>query len=294
MPRSDAETHAVVHLDGRFVEPDSAMISLFDRGYLLGEGVFATMRGYDGAVFRPHTHLGELERGAVRFGFGLPSLDVLADKADELAGRTAVANAYVRVTATAGVEGGPATVSICARPMRDIPTREDYATGVTMVTVTPRRIPPACFDGTLKTTSYAAQVLARREAREQGKGEGLQLTLEGDAACGTMSNVFLVQGDTLRTPSLDSGCRDGVTRRVVLEMASQLGWRVVEERIPHRDLMRADGVFVTSTRVECLPIRELDGVTLGGRAVEVTERLRAKLGEIVRREASARSRPHGT
>src|SRR5262249_27500027 len=153
----------VIHVGGRFVAPEEAVVPLLDPGYLLGEGVFATMRGYDGECFRPEAHLSEIERGAQMFGIRMPSsTPSILEIVDEAAKRTGVGTAYVRVTLSRGVKEDRGTLSIIARPM-DVPSREAYAEGVATVTVTPRRVPPACIDGTLKTTSYAVQVLARHE-----------------------------------------------------------------------------------------------------------------------------------
>lgn len=189
-----------------------------DRGYLLGEGVFATLRGYDGVCFRSERHLKVLARGAAMFGLTLPlGLGRLAAIADEAASRTRARDAYVRVTLTRGAEGSPPALSVLSRPL-EVPSAEGYARGVEATVVVARRIPPACIDGTVKTTSYAPQVLAKREAASRGigEGEGIVLAIDGSLACGTMANLFVVDGDTLRTPALASGCRAGITREAVL------------------------------------------------------------------------------
>lgn len=238
----------VVHLNGRFVDEAEATVSLLDRSYLLGEGAFATMRGYAGRCFRSGTHLANLARAAALFDVTLP--DGLADVADEAARRTGAEDAYVRVTASS------TAVSVIARPM-DVPPADAYARGVDVVTVPLRRIPPACFDGTMKTTSYAPSTLARRAA---GRAfEGLQLAIDGSVACATMANVFAVVGRELLTPGLASGCRTGVTRGVVLELAPSVGLLPREVVLAPETLLEADEVFLTSTRLECLGVASIDG-----------------------------------
>jgi branched-chain amino acid aminotransferase len=108
-------------------------------------------------------------------------------------------------------------------------------------------------------------VLARREARSRGigAGEGIMLAVDGSLACGTMANLFLVKGDQLLTPSLASGCRAGVTREVVLELAQRVGLTPREETLPVEALWDADEAFFTSSRVECLPIAAVDGRGIG-------------------------------
>ena len=277
----------MIHAGGRFVAEDEAVVSLLDRGYLHGDGVFATMRGYAGVCFRSEVHLEALERSAARFDLALPlPRGRLRALADEAAVRTGASDAYVRVTLTRGATDGAATLSILARPM-DVPSEEDYAHGVSSVIVAPRRIPPACLDGTIKTTSYAVQILARREAASRGASEGIQLALDGTLACGTMSNLFVVTGDDLLTPPLETGCRAGVIRGALLELAPRLGLAPIERSLDRRALAECDEAFFASTRVECLPIAEVDGVRVGRRetpSFSRTHGLREALRDLVRDE----------
>lgn len=285
----------VVFLRDRFVtkdDPDFARVSLFDRGYLLGEGVFATMRAYAGACFRAERHLRSLADGAAAFGMRLPmSVARLGEIADEAARLTGEADAYVRVTLTHG-DGteGPVT-SVVARAS-EVPSDEDYAGGVPVCMVAPRRIPPECLDQTFKTTSYAPAVLARREAVTRGVFEGLQLAIDGSLACATMANIFLVEGNVLRTPSLASGCRAGITREAILTVAAAHGIDAREEKIELARLFSADEVFLTSTRIECLPVASVDGRPVGHRPISsasCTGVLRGELRRLIEDDTRART-----
>lgn len=266
----------VVHLGGRFVAPDEAKVDLFDRGWLLGDGVFATMRGYDGACFRPEAHLAAFARGAAALGIALPAdLTAVAEIADEAARRTGAEDAYVRVTLTRGA------FAVIARPL-EVPDARAYERGIDTMIVTPRRIPPCCVDPSFKTTSYAPQIVAWRELEARELREGVQLAVDGTVACGTTSNVFVAEAGALRTPPTSTGCRPGVTRAAVIEIAERLGISVREEPITIAELEAADEAFFTSTRIECLPIA-------GGRsAFPLTTRLRAALRELVLAETRAR------
>lgn len=261
----------VVFLGERFVDEEDAHVSLFDRGYLVGEGAFATMRAYRGRCFRAERHLAQLARAAEAFGLRVPA-EALA-RANEAAARASVEDARVRVTVS------DTAFSIVAEPLV-APSEGDYAGGVAVVTVEARRVPPACFDGAMKSLSYAPSMLAQREARARGAAEGAQLTLDGALACGAVSNLFVVRGDELATPSLDSGCRPGVTREAILELAPHVGLRPVERRVaPDEDI---DEAFLTSSRIEVLPIATLDGRRLGGAAR--AHALRVAFRELVARE----------
>ena len=287
--------YSAVYFDGRFVplhgegaDGGWPRVPVTDPGYLLGEGVFATMHGYDGVCFRAERHLKTLVRGAALFGMTLPTgIDRLIAIADEAASRTRVRDAYVRVTLTRSSDDAHPVLSVLSRPL-DVPTADDYVRGVASTIVTARRIPPACLDGTIKMTSYAPQVLARREAasRGVGPGEGIVLAVDGSLACGTMANLFLVKGDALLTPSLASGCRAGVTREVVLEVAARAGLTAREEILDPAALFDADEAFFTSSRVECLPIATVDGRAIGRADHSRASALRSALRSVVTDETT--------
>jgi branched-chain amino acid aminotransferase len=285
---------SAVYFNGRFVPlpADEARVSVMDPGYLLGEGVFATMHGYDGICFRAERHLAHLARGAEAFGIPMPAgIDRLVAIADEAASRTRVRDAYVRVTLTRSLDEAQPVLTVLSRPL-DMPEVVDYLRGVDATIVSMRRIPPECLDPTMKSTSYAPQVLARREVASRGVAEGIMLAIDGSLACGTMGNLFLVSGTELLTPSLASGCRAGITREAVIEVAKGLGMTVREERIERDALFEADEAFFTSSRVECLPIASVDGRAIGRASESTTERhphtttLRAALRALVRDEAA--------
>lgn len=293
-----ASPFSAVFFQGRFRPVEQARVPVIDPGYLLGEGVFATLRGYEGVCFRAERHLLVLSRGAAMFGLTVPMhLGRLLEVVDEAAARTRSPDAYVRVTITRSADGKEPVLSVLSRPLTT-PSRDDYAIGVAATVVKARRTPPECVDGTVKMTSYAPQVLASREAASRGigEGEGIMLALDGMLACGTMANLFLVSGDTLLTPPLASGCRGGVTREAVLEVAASVGLEAREEALAPARLFEVDEAFFTSSRVECLPIRAVDGRAVGRARSSSgphprTRALRARLRALVATETEdARTR----
>ncbi|HEY8077560.1 MAG TPA: aminotransferase class IV [Labilithrix sp.] len=258
----------VLWYDGAFVphgDHGQPRVPIVDPGYLLGDGVFATMRGYRGVCFRAAVHLADLARGAELFGIELPP-HPLAALANEAAARTGAGDANVRITLTRG-----SRLSILARPM-DVPAPDDYVRGASATIITRRA---ACIEPRVKTTSYAPALLARREAAPR---EAIQLGASGELACGAMANLFVVVRDALLTPHLASGCRDGVTRRAVLELAPRVGLAPREERLEPSILAEADEAFLTSTRIECLPLARVGDTTLrrGDRAGALRDLLRAE------------------
>ncbi|CAN5886449.1 aminotransferase class IV [soil metagenome] len=286
-----AAPFSAVFFEDRFVaasDPSAARVSVTDRGYLLGEGVFATLRGYDGTCFRSQRHLALLERGAQAFGMSLPmSIERIADVADEAAAFTGASDAYVRVTVARGGDDGRPVLSVLARGF-DVPSDDDYESGIPVTVVSARRIPPACMDPAIKSTSYAPSVLARREAGLRGARDGIQLAVDGSLACGTMANVFLVHSGVLYTPPLESGCRPGITREAVFEVAARERIEVREQRIDPAALAEVEEVFFTSTRVECLPIASVDGRVVGRSRYPLTTALRSALRRLILEEITAR------
>lgn len=264
----------VLWYGGGFVaDPGAARVPLDDPGYLLGDGVFATMRGYEGRCLRAAVHLADLARAAGIFGIGVPAAPgELEALVHEAAARTGARDAYVRVTLTRGER-----LSILGRAFA-VPAEDDYARGIATAVVGLRRIPASCMDPTVKATGYAASVLARREATARGVSEGVQLAVDGSLACGTMANLFVVLGGELLTPApAETGCRNGVTRRAVIELARARGMTVREARLDPSVLARCDEAFFTSTRVECLPISAVDGAKVGRGAFPIATALRAAL-----------------
>lgn len=273
----------ILWAEGDFRAPDTVRVPWNDRGLLLGHGVFATMRGYRGTCFRAREHVETLAQGARFLGIAVPrSVDEIVAIADEAARRSGSDDAYVRVTLTAGPVDGPATLLVQASDFDDVPSEETYARGVTTAILEARRSGPTCIDPKIKTTSYAAEVVARREARTRGIFEGLQRSVvDGSLACATMSNLFVVKDGAVRTPALTSGCRNGLTRRTLMGLARDAGLAVDEGTITEADLFEADEVFLASTRVEALPVGDV-----GGRSIPIGP-VAPKLRHALRRLAGA-------
>jgi branched-chain amino acid aminotransferase len=253
----------VVWLDGAFVTPKDARVSLFDRGYLFGDSVFATMRAYHGRLFRAERHFEQLRAAAHALGIAFAD-DVRAHVDEAVARLGPRADAIVRVTASRGPGPLGMTLRDCDEPTLSIVVRalspypaESYAEGIPTTIVGPRRIPPACLDPSWKTGNLLPQVLARRELEQNGMIEGIQLGIDGAVASGTIANLFLVRGGELVTPDVSSGARPGVTRAAILEQAATCGLSPVERRVEPSELDGAEEAFFTSTVMECLPIRSI-------------------------------------
>jgi branched-chain amino acid aminotransferase len=276
----------VIHLDGRFLSSRSeARVSMFDRGYLLGDSVFETIRAYRGRAFLLDRHLARLEHSAAVLGLNagglLASIPAIVAEALE---RSELSDAVLRVSISRGE--GPRGIgadgydhpvlAVTVQAFQPYPA-EGYQRGIATRQLSARRIPPECFDPSIKSALYLPAILARRELSTSGLIEGIQRTVDGQLASGLVSNLFLVRGGALITPSLASGCLPGITRQLVLELAKALALPAQERRIEPEELLHADEAFFTNTLMECLPIGEVDGRTLPAAPGAITRRVHQAL-----------------
>lgn len=273
-----------VYLNDKFVPQEEAVVSVFDHGFLYGDGVYETLRAYRGRVFQLAEHLARLERSASRIQLRLPvSLERLAGLVRESLSRNQLSDAYLRITVSRGAgEIGldPAlckspTLVIIAKPFQPYP-ESIYTEGVSVIVARTRRNLPEALPPQVKSLNFLNNILAKMEATAAGAHEALMLNHRDELTEGTTSNVFAVQGGRLRTPSVECGLLEGITRGLVLQSASELGIPAEETRLTVADLMQAEECFLTNTTQEVLPVTRVDGRMIGdGRPGGVTRRLHA-------------------
>ncbi len=245
---------AAAWVDGVLVDPDRAMVSAFDHGLTVGDGVFETLRVTRGVPFALRRHLDRLEHSASVLALDLPQRGVIEGAVDEVVAASGLAEARLRVTVT----GGPAplgsgrgvagpTVVVAVAALEPFPA-----------TATVAVVPWPCNERSAvagaKTTSYAENVVALAHARRLGADEAIFANTRGELCEGTGSNVVIATGGGLVTPPLSSGCLAGVTRALVLACAD-----VGEEALPVGALAEADEAFLTSTTRDIQPIATVDG-----------------------------------
>lgn len=273
-----------VYLNDKFVPQEEAVVSVFDHGFLYGDGVYETLRAYRGRVFQLAEHLARLERSASRIQLHLPvSLERLTDLVRESLSRNQLQEAYLRITVSRGAgEIGldPAlckspTLVILAKPFQPYP-ESLYADGVSVIVAKTRRNLPEALPPQVKSLNFLNNILAKMEAKAAGAHEALMLNHQGELTEGTTSNLFVVQRGRVRTPAVECGILNGITRGLVLQLASELGIPSEETRLTVDDLLRADECFLTNTTQEVLPVTRVNGTMIGnGRPGEITRRLHA-------------------
>ncbi len=271
-----------IYLNDKFVPKEDAVVSVFDHGFLYGDGVYETLRAYRGRIFMLAEHLARLERSASLIQLPLPiGLDSLADLLRESLDRNQLREAYLRVTISRGAGEIGLDPALCKRPTLVVITlpfqpypESFYTQGVAVIVAKTRRNAPEALPPQAKSLNFLNNVLAKLEAIEAGAHDALMLNQQDEVTEGTTSNVFVVQGARLRTPAVECGILDGITRSLVLRLARELGIPTEETRLTVDDLIRADECFLTNTTQEILPVTRVDGGAIGGgRPGPLTRRL---------------------
>ena len=274
----------ILWLDGRLVPASEARISPFDHGLLVGDGVFETLRVYDGVPFAWTRHHRRLARSAAGLGLAAPDSDGLRAAVDAVLEANRVRDGRVRLTLTGGPsplgsERGdePPTVMVVAAPARTWPPSVD------VVVVPWTRNENGAVAG-LKTISYAENVRALAYAHERDAGEAVFLNTGGLLCEATGSNIFVVQDGVVRTPPADAGCLLGVTRALVLELCRRHGLGIEEVALAPAALRDADEAFLTSSTREVHPIGRVDGRPLPATPGPGTEKIARLFADLVTRD----------
>ena len=262
---------ATVNVNGRITDEREAVVSVFDHGFLYGEGVYETLRTYNRRPFLFDRHMRRLRRSAEMISLPVPFSDAnLAGQISATLSAAALAGeAYVRVLLTRGV--GELTYDPLATPTPSLviivkpqldPPPDAYVRGVRVVIVDILRNHPGSVNPMIKSNNLMNSALAMQEALRQGAFEGIMRNYRGELSECTTANLFIVRGGAVRTPPLEAGILPGITRDVVCEIARRSGIDAREETLGDDDLLNADEAFLTSTTRELVPI-----VKVGDRAI---------------------------
>lgn len=257
----------VYHVDGDLVPAPEATVSVEDRGFLYGDAAFETLRAYGGSVFAWDAHRERLENTCASLGMADAVPGDLRKRVRETLAANDFEDAYLRVSVTRGVQPGKltprpdvdSTVIVIAKPLPrgGLEGESVWDGSATVETVNTRRVDSAAIPAGAKTHNYLNGILARLEL-DRATDEALLLDADGAVAEGATSNLFFVDDGTLKTPSAEGDLLPGVTRSVVLEVASDESFPVEEGRYDADTVRRADEVFLTNTTWEVRPVEKLD------------------------------------
>ena len=259
-----------VFLNERLVEAGEAVVSVHDAGLLHGVGLFETVRCYGGRCFRLDDHIERLFGSAQVLGMPIEqSRSDLAGWVEALIEANGIGEGRVRITLTRGdmrkaMEEGrfESTLFVTAGAMEAYGA-EVYQRGMTVVVSSYRQNlgDPLVSH---KTTNYFSRLLGLQEAQQKQAGEALWFTLDGKLAGGSISNVFVVRGERLLTPPLETPVLAGVTRQVVLELAEELGIETEQPALTWEDVKEASEVFLTNSIMELMPVCRVERRSIGG------------------------------
>ena len=278
-----------IYLNGRIIREDEATLSINDRGFLLGDGVFETIRAYNGKPFLLNAHI-------KRLFIGLGRLSIkIKEKEDDISGiirrlieLNGLKDAYIRITVSRGLCQRGIGTKDCSEPtvcinVKSFSPPDDtlYTEGVSVCFVKRKnlRLPE---DSSIKHLSFLNYVLARLEVEEKGTFEGIMLNSAGHITECTTSNIFFVKENRIFTPSINTGILAGITRQVVIDLIRESNYELIEGEFFKNELFEAQEVFITNSLIELMPVSRVDDKELSSHSV--TSRLLRLYRELISTE----------
>lgn len=260
-----------IYIDGKYYNERNAKISVFDHGLLYGDGVFEGIRAYNGRVFKLQEHINRLYCSAKAIMLTIPlTPEQMRQAVLETCRKNRIKDGYVRLVVTRGVGNLGLDPNKCKRPTVIIIADkiqlyppEYYEKGLEIITVPTVRNLHSALNPAIKSLNYLNNILAKIEANIGGYIEAVMLNAEGFVAECTGDNIFIVKNGELLTPPLSAGALYGITRRVVMDLASQSGIPVRETNLTRYDLFNADECFLTGTAAEIMPVVKIDARSIG-------------------------------
>ncbi len=270
---SPTTTGPIVWLNGTIKPLAEATTPAADHAHLYGDGLFEGIRFYDRRIFKLDEHLSRLYDGVNMLDIrGMMPVEELREIILNVCPQADLTDGYVRLNVSRGTGLGldpwkinqTPNVMVMVNFLR-LYNEQQYQEGLKVITCSTRVFPAQCLDPQIKTIGrYVANIQAKLEANRQGAGEGLMLNTEGHVAEATGDNIFVIHGNKVSTPTTACGILNGITRRVVMDIAANLGHDVVEERTTMFDVVSADEVFLTGTAAEIIGMISLDSRPIGG------------------------------
>ncbi len=269
--KAAASPEILIYLDGKFVPKSQAMVSVFDHGFLYGDGCFEGIRAYNGRVFRLEQHLKRFYDSARAILLTIPlSMKEMEQVVVETVRVNKFKDCYIRLV----VSRGPGDLGLapwkCSKPtvlcIADkiaLYPEELYRNGLSICTVPTRRNTPEAINPNIKSLNYLNNILAKIEAKNAGCEEALMMNQQGYVAECTGDNLFIIRNGVLITPPASAGALDGITKQAVLEVAGKLKIKTAETNLTRFDVFNAEECFLTGTAAEIIPVVGVDARQIG-------------------------------
>jgi branched-chain amino acid aminotransferase len=284
----------LIYFNGKFVPKNEARTSVYDHGFLYGDGVFEGIRAYNGRVFRLDEHIERLYDSAKAIDLNIPLSKAEMKKAIiETLKKNNLKDAYIRPIVSRGDGDLGLDPRKCAKPNIFIITQEWgamygdlYEKGLTAITVGVRRNAPEAMPPNIKSLNYLNNILAKIEANAKGGDEAIMFDIHGNISEGSGDNIFIIKNNRILTPPTMNNLR-GITRAAAIELARKEGIEVMETNIGLFDLYTADEIFVTGTAAEIAPIAKVDGrLVADGKPGNITKKLMSDFKELTKTEGT--------
>ena len=280
-----------IYINGHLFDQQDAKISVYDHGLLYGDGVFEGMRSYGGKVFRLEQHLDRLWNSAKAIRLEIPlTREEMAKAVQATLRANSIDDGYIRLVVTRGIGTLGLDPNKCSNPQVIIITdhielypQAFYDNGLEIITVSTIRNHPAALSPRIKSLNYLNNILAKIEGQQAGCVEALMLNQKGEVAECTGDNLFLVSRGEVRTPPIDAGILEGITREVVIELSRAAGLVVREIPLTKHDVYIADECFLTGSAAEIIPVVKVDSRIIGdGCPGPITRMLEQRFHELTR------------
>lgn len=279
-----------IYLDGSFVTKEEAKVSVYDHGFLYGDGIFEGIRIYGGNIFKCKEHLDRLYDSAKSIMLNIPlSYQEMQDALVETIRRNELRDGYIRLVVSRGPgdlgldprRSPKASVIIIVEQLSIYP-EEAYINGLKTVSVSSRRNIPDAVNPKIKSLNYLNNILVKIQSNLAGVGEAIMLNSQGYVAEGSSDNIFIVKRGVVFTPPCYIGALEGITRAAIIEICERQGYTLKEEPFTLHDVYVADEVFFTGTAAEVIAVREVDGRIIGeGKAGPITTKLLQEFRSLV-------------
>lgn len=261
------EEQGVAYVNGEYFSKGEAKISVFDQGFIFGDGVFDTFVVTNGFIFKLDEHLDRLYKSAKAIKIEIPiKKEKLKEIVVETVRRSRLKDAYLKCIVTRGIGKKPVmgrgevakpSIVVFAVPPVSVVDIEKIKNGAKLISTNIKRMSASTVDPRAKTLNYLPNMLMRLEAVEAGADEAISYDSDGYVTEGGAENIFVIKNGVVKTPS--KGMLEGITRETVMEIATAEGYDVQETELTKYDLYTADEVFLSSTAGGIFPVTEIDG-----------------------------------